>query len=102
MSIDKLRDAVRDQLADSPLTEEDFARVAKTHGEAASLVARRAQQVGVDSMSVGDLATVCRTSLAWDVESFYNTLDLDNGDYPGLMRLNGGEYVDIKPMDWDS
>lgn len=54
-----------------------------------------------ETLTVAECADVCR-QMAWDVESFYDAVRVDNGDYDKLIQLNGGVYFNLRAPDWDS
>jgi hypothetical protein len=75
-----------------------FASAAERLKEALPLVSRLRRG---DTLTVAECAEVCR-ALAWDVESFYEALGVDVGDYDKLIELNGRVYFNLRAPDWDT
>lgn len=68
------------------------------HDVVAPLVARLRRG---EILTLAECADVCRY-MAWDVESFYDAVRVESGDYHQLIQLNGGVYFNLRAPDWDS
>lgn len=101
--LEKLRAEVLEQLRDPDFSEPRDLTAAwiDDRDRGANELADRLRETSCRDATVLELATVCRVLLAWDVESFYGELGLDDGDDSGLARV-AGEWIDIRPRDWDT
>lgn len=54
-----------------------------------------------EQLTIAECAEACR-AMAWDVESFYGALRVDEGDYHRLIELNGGVYFNLRAPEWDT
>lgn len=96
--IDKLHEQLREEIAEWDADD----MFAAPEGHLVTLAKPLVDRVRAgEAVTVAELAQVCR-AMAWDVASFYEAFDLRDGDYHGLIQLNGGVYFNLDAPSWDT